>query len=84
MGHATRYIPIINALLENGHTPIIASDGLALSLLQKEFTLKDLEKVKEYKGLKSFDHTLDYTSLFSSAFSKVNENSEPTSITLST
>ncbi|WP_067036462.1 glycosyltransferase [Allomuricauda sp. CP2A] len=37
LGHATRCIPIINALLEHGHQPFIASDGVALALLQKEF-----------------------------------------------
>ncbi len=37
LGHATRCIPIINALLENGYNPIIASDGNALNLLKKEF-----------------------------------------------
>lgn len=37
LGHATRCIPIINALLNNGFTPILASDGDALTLLQKEF-----------------------------------------------
>lgn len=37
LGHAARCIPIINALLANGFEPIIASDGVALTLLQKEF-----------------------------------------------
>ncbi|ALJ06841.1 glycosyltransferase [Pseudalgibacter alginicilyticus] len=37
LGHATRCIPIIDALLAHGFEPIIASDGFALSLLQKEF-----------------------------------------------
>ncbi len=37
LGHATRCIPIINALILNNYTPIIASDGAALQLLQKEF-----------------------------------------------
>ena len=37
LGHATRCIPIIYALLQNNFTPIIASDGKALELLQKEF-----------------------------------------------
>ncbi|WP_242203947.1 glycosyltransferase [Aestuariivivens insulae] len=37
LGHATRCIPIINALISNGYEPIIASDGVALTLLQKEF-----------------------------------------------
>ena len=37
LGHATRCIPIVNALLENNFEPIIASDGVALELLKKEF-----------------------------------------------
>jgi uncharacterized protein (TIGR00661 family) len=44
LGHATRCIPIIKALQENNFTPIIASDGIALELLRKEFPyLKTLE-----------------------------------------
>lgn len=41
LGHAARCIPIIHALLQHDFTPIIASDGAALSLLIKEFP--DLE-----------------------------------------
>lgn len=37
LGHATRCIPIINALIVEGFEPVIASDGEALKLLQKEF-----------------------------------------------
>ncbi|WP_340199735.1 glycosyltransferase [Ascidiimonas sp. W6] len=37
LGHATRCIPIINALLKANFTPVIASDGISLLLLQKEF-----------------------------------------------
>ena len=37
LGHATRCIPIIKALYAHGFQPIIASDGIALSLLRKEF-----------------------------------------------
>ncbi len=37
LGHAARCIPIINALITEGFMPIIASDGVALTLLQKEF-----------------------------------------------
>ncbi len=37
IGHATRCIPIIKQLQENGFTPILASDGDALKLLQKIF-----------------------------------------------
>lgn len=37
LGHATRCIPIINKLLQNGFKVVLASDGRALKLLQKEF-----------------------------------------------
>ena len=44
LGHATRCIPIINALISNNFEPIIASDGVALALLRKEFpNLKCIE-----------------------------------------
>ncbi len=37
LGHATRCIPIINELLDQGFETVIASDGDALKLLKKEF-----------------------------------------------
>lgn len=37
LGHATRCIPIINELLKNNFSVLLASDGAALLLLQKEF-----------------------------------------------
>lgn len=37
LGHATRCIPIIKALLANNFDPVIASDGAALELLKREF-----------------------------------------------
>ena len=37
LGHATRCIPIIRELEKNGFIPILASDGVALQLLEKEF-----------------------------------------------
>lgn len=44
LGHATRCIPIINALIEFGFEPILASDGAALLLLKQEFpSLKTIE-----------------------------------------
>lgn len=44
LGHATRCIPIIKALQDNNFIPIIASDGIAMDLLKKEFPyLKFLE-----------------------------------------
>ena len=44
LGHATRCIPVINALLKNDFKVLIASDGIALQLLRKEFpNLESLE-----------------------------------------
>lgn len=44
LGHATRCIPIIRELQLQGFTPILASDGIALEMLRKEFPqLKALE-----------------------------------------
>ena len=37
LGHAARCVPIIRELEKNGFTPILASDGVALQLLEKEF-----------------------------------------------
>ena len=58
LGHAARCVPIINLLLINHFTPILASDGKALTFLQKEFpTLESLELpsygVSYAKNLKS-------------------------------
>ncbi|WP_281752286.1 glycosyltransferase [Neptunitalea chrysea] len=41
LGHSTRCIPIIHALQDEFYEPVIASDGIALELLRKEFP--DLE-----------------------------------------
>ncbi|MGB1204139.1 MAG: glycosyltransferase [Chitinophagales bacterium] len=46
LGHATRCMPIINELLAKGHRVIIATDGHALALLQKEYpNLQSLQMV---------------------------------------
>lgn len=37
LGHATRCMPVINALLNRGIHPILASDGAALALLRQEY-----------------------------------------------
>lgn len=37
LGHATRSIPIIRYLLDEGHDLLIVSDGLALKLIENEF-----------------------------------------------
>ncbi|MEQ6125090.1 glycosyltransferase [Pseudotenacibaculum sp. MALMAid0570] len=44
LGHASRCVPIIKALLQNQFSPVIASDGKALAFLRKEFP--DLEVLK--------------------------------------
>ncbi len=48
MGHATRCIPIINALLKANYEPVLASDGDALLLLQKEFPLLESVELPPY------------------------------------
>jgi uncharacterized protein (TIGR00661 family) len=49
LGHATRCIPIIKALQENNYIPIIASDGIALELLKKEFPYVKTLKLPSYQ-----------------------------------
>ncbi|WP_124978809.1 glycosyltransferase [Nonlabens xiamenensis] len=49
LGHATRCIPIIRSILQNGDIPIIASDGNALALLKKEFPSLLALKLPSYK-----------------------------------
>lgn len=48
LGHASRCIPIIKALKENGFTPVIASDGNSLELLKKEFPEDIFEVLPNY------------------------------------
>ena len=49
LGHATRCIPIIRALQENNFVPIIASDGVALEILRKEFPKLQSIELPSYK-----------------------------------
>ena len=49
LGHATRCIPIIKALQENNYIPIIASDGIALELLRKEFPYLQTLQLPSYQ-----------------------------------
>ncbi len=48
LGHATRSIPIINALIANNFEPVIASDGEALKLLKKEFPQLQVLELPSY------------------------------------
>lgn len=49
LGHATRCIPIIEALENHGFEPIIASDGAAFALLRKEFPLLTALELPPYQ-----------------------------------
>jgi UDP:flavonoid glycosyltransferase YjiC (YdhE family) len=48
LGHATRCIPIINALLKANFEPVLASDGDTLLLLQREFPLLQSVELPSY------------------------------------
>ena len=48
LGHATRCIPIINSLTEEGFDPVIASDGAALNLLKAEFPYLEHYQLPSY------------------------------------
>lgn len=48
LGHATRCIPIINELIIHGFKVIIAGDGAALLLLQKEFPKLESVELPSY------------------------------------
>ncbi|GLR18129.1 glycosyltransferase family protein [Portibacter lacus] len=57
LGHASRSVPIIQGLLDQGHHLSIASDGVALDLLRKEFpSLRSFE-------LTSYDIVYKYESI---------------------
>ena len=48
LGHATRCIPIIDALIRYNYEPILASDGIALLFLKKEFPQLDAIELPPY------------------------------------
>jgi uncharacterized protein (TIGR00661 family) len=58
LGHATRSVPIIQALVDSNNDVTIASDGLALDYLQKEFPEIKSTSIADYKV------TYPYNSLF--------------------
>lgn len=49
LGHASRCIPIIHALIRSNFTPVIASDGGALEFLRKEFSSLECIELPSYK-----------------------------------
>lgn len=48
LGHATRCIPIVRSLQENGHEVVLATDGAAASLLSSEFPGIEIKALKGY------------------------------------
>ncbi len=66
LGHATRCIPIIKALTEANFKPILASDGDALTLLQKEFPRLISYQLPSYHIEYSKKKNLKYKLLWSS------------------
>jgi UDP:flavonoid glycosyltransferase YjiC (YdhE family) len=48
LGHATRCIPIANALIERNYDVIFACDGRPLKLLKNEFPSHDFIKLPGY------------------------------------
>lgn len=63
LGHATRCIPLIDALIKHDFDPVIASDGAALELLKKEFPKLKFYELPSYnitypKKAKSFKFKL--------------------------
>jgi len=60
LGHATRCIPIIKALIANKFEPILASDGDALTLLQKEFPQLTSYQLPTYNISYSKNNNLKY------------------------
>jgi spore coat polysaccharide biosynthesis predicted glycosyltransferase SpsG len=51
LGHASRCVPLVNRFLKEGHEVILASDGAALRLLQKEFSSLETIELPAYNIL---------------------------------
>ncbi len=49
LGHATRSIPVIHALMADGFNVLIGSDGAALNLLKQEFPTADFLELPSYQ-----------------------------------
>ena len=48
IGHATRCIPIINALIDNNYEVILATEGRPLHLLSAEFPKLEIIRFADY------------------------------------
>ena len=69
LGHATRSVPIIRLLLENNFTPVIASDGIALTYLKNEFPQLQTVELPSYNIRYAKHAFLTKWKLFFSVFS---------------
>ena len=49
LGHATRCMPIIRALIREGFEPVLAGDGESLQLLRKEFPSLESHELPAYR-----------------------------------
>jgi hypothetical protein len=49
LGHATRSIPVIRALIDAGHTVILAGEGRSFLLLKEEFPQCQFENLKGFR-----------------------------------
>lgn len=58
LGHASRCVPIIQALLQEGHKVMIASDGAALHFLQHYFPELSFFELPSYRIQYPFEHAL--------------------------
>lgn len=65
LGHASRCIPIIRALIDQNFLPVMASDGDALLLLQKEFPKLTAYQLPSYNIVYSKNKHLKYKLLLS-------------------
>jgi Glycosyltransferase family 28 C-terminal domain len=66
LGHATRCIPIIRELLAQGATVTLASDGVALALLRKEFPELTTLELPSYNILYSNSRNVMWSIFFQS------------------
>ncbi len=48
LGHATRMVPLIKELQKQGFSPVLASDGVALCYLQKQFPTMPAHRLPAY------------------------------------
>lgn len=68
LGHATRSIPVIQCLLDQGHEVMLASSGLALNLLREEYPLLRWFELPSYRAF--YSRKLPFTLVISGQIPK--------------